>query len=90
MNDRVGFVTRDPDPFIAAGITKKSQKLAQYKSLVGDDVRLLLVANRIQNSGKIGHKTDSAFDFHGFKAVYFFPYPEEALVLREASSNWTP
>jgi hypothetical protein len=84
MNDRVGFVTRNPDSFIMAEITKKSQKLAQYKALVGDDVRLLLVANRIQNSGKIGHKTDSAFNLHGFKAVYFFPYPEKALVLREA------
>jgi hypothetical protein len=43
----VGFVTRNPDPFIAEEIAKKSLKLAQYKSLAGtDDVRLLLVATR--------------------------------------------
>ena len=84
MGDRAGFVTPNPDPIIAAAIAKKSAKLEQYKSLVGCDVRLLLVANRIQNSGKIGCKTDAAFDLHGFKAVYFFPYPEDAFVLREA------
>ncbi len=84
VGDRVGFVTPNPDPMIAAEIAKKGEKLVRYKSLVGDDVRLLLVADRIQNSGKIGHKTDSAFDFHGFRAVYFFPYPEEAIALREA------
>lgn len=81
--DRAGFVTRNPDPIIAAEIAKKGKKLAQYKSLVGDDVRLLLVANRIPNSGKIGAKTESAFDFCGFSAVYFFPYPENAIALRE-------
>ncbi|MFO1125263.1 MAG: hypothetical protein U1E25_08300 [Methylocystis sp.] len=85
MNDRIGFVMPNPDSFIAGEIAKKSKKLAKYKSRVGDDVRLLLVANGVQNSGKIGHNTDSAFDFHGFKAVYFFPYPEKALVLREAT-----
>jgi len=85
MGDRVGFVTRNPDPIIAAEIAKKGKKLAQYKSLVGNDVRLLLVANRIPNSGKIGAKTESAFDFSGFSAVYFFPYPEDAIALREAS-----
>jgi hypothetical protein len=83
VGDRVGFVIPNPDEIIAAEIEKKGKKLVQYKSLVGDDVRLLLVANRIQNSGKVGPKTDSAFDFHGFTAVYFFPYPEDAIALRE-------
>lgn len=86
VGHRVGFVTRNPDPFIAEEIAKKSLKLAQYKALVGgDDIRLLLVADRIKNSGKMGHTTDGEFDFCGFKAVYFFPYPEKALALREAT-----
>lgn len=85
MADRVGFVTQNPDPTIAAAIAEKSKKLVQYKSLAGDDVRLLLVANKIQNSGKIGPQTDGAFDFHGFQAVYFFPYPEKTIALREAT-----
>lgn len=80
---RVGFVTPTPDPFIAAEIAKKSRKLARYKSLVGDDIRLLLVADRTKNSGKMGDTTNGAFDLCGFKAVYFFPYPEKAFVLRE-------
>ena len=84
MSDRVGFVTPNPDAILAEEIARKSKKLAQYKSLVGEDVRLLLVADRIQNSGKIGDMTHGAFDFHGFRAVYFFPYPEKVLVLREA------
>ncbi len=25
------------------------------------------------------------FDFHGFEAVYFFPYPEAAIVLDNAA-----
>ena len=83
VDHRVGFVTPTPDPFIAAEIAKKSRNLAQYKSVVVDDVRLLLVADRIKNSGKMGHTTDGAFDFCGFKAVYFFPYPEKAFVLHE-------
>jgi hypothetical protein len=28
----------------------------------------------------------AAFDFHGFRAVYFFPYPESALMLTNADS----
>ena len=84
VGDRVGFVTPSPDFAIAAEIAKKGMKLAQYKVLAGDDVRLLLVANRIPNSGKLGTKTETAFDFHGFKAVYYFPYPEKAFALREA------
>jgi hypothetical protein len=83
MGDRAGFVIPNPDAIIAAEIAKKGKKLVQYKSLVGDDVRLLLVANRIQNSGKIAHQVDGAFDFCGFKAVYLYPYPEATIALRE-------
>ena len=45
VGDRVGFVIPSPDAIIAAETAKKGKKLPQYKSLVGDDVRLLLVAN---------------------------------------------
>jgi hypothetical protein len=87
MSDRVGFVTPNPDTVLAGEIARKSKKLTLHKSIVGDDVRLLLVADRTQNSGKIGHTPHGAFDFHGFRAVYFFPYPDEVLVLREARNN---
>jgi hypothetical protein len=85
VNDRAGWVTRHPQNIIAAEIEKKSKKLPQYRAAAGDDVRLLLVADRIKNSGKIAHQVEDAFDFHGFKAVYLFPYPEDAIALREAT-----
>jgi hypothetical protein len=84
-NDRVGWVTRNPQNIIAAEIKKKSKKLPQYKAAAGDDIRLLLVADRVQNSGKIDNQVEDAFDFHGFKAVYLYPHPEDAIALREAS-----
>ncbi len=83
VNDRVGWVTLNPQSIIAAEIKKKSKKLPQYKAAAGDDIRLLLVADRSKNSGKIAPQVGDAFDFHGFKAVYLYPHPEEAIVLRE-------
>jgi hypothetical protein len=85
VGDRVGWVTRTPNEIIAAEIEKKGKKLLQYKSLVGDDVRLLLVADGIKNSGKIAREIEGAFLFHGFKKVYLFPYPENAIALCEAN-----
>ena len=69
VNDRVGWVMRNPQNIIATEIEKKSKKLPQYKAVAGDDIRLLLVADRIKNSGKIAPQVEEAFDFHGFKAV---------------------
>ncbi len=63
----------------AAEIEKKSKKLPQYKAVAGDDIRLLLVADRIKNSGKIAPQAEDAFDFHGFKSVYLYPHPEGGL-----------
>jgi hypothetical protein len=85
VNDRVGWVTLNPKNIIAAEIEKKSKKLPQYKAFAGDDIRLLLVADRIKNSGKIAPQAEDAFDFHGFKAVYLYAHPEDAIVLRDAS-----
>ena len=85
VNDRVGWVTRNPESIIATEIEKKSKKLPQYKAIAGDDIRLLLVADRIKNSGKIAPQPEGVFEFHGFTAVYLFPYPEDAIALREAS-----
>jgi hypothetical protein len=85
VNDQAGWVTRNPESIIAAEIEKKSKKLPQYKAVAGDDIRLLLVADRVKNSGKMAPQVEGGFDFHGFKAVYLFPYPEDAIALRGAS-----
>jgi hypothetical protein len=42
VNDRAGFVDRNPHGIIAAGIAKKAAELARYKDAAGSDVRLLL------------------------------------------------
>lgn len=76
LNDRVGFVDRYPEKVIAKTIEKKAQRLSKYKNNVRPDIRLLLVANRIHNSGRLKLERPSVFDFKGFQAVYFFSYPE--------------
>jgi hypothetical protein len=83
VNDRVGFVDRSPHGKIADAIAKKAGELTRYKEAAGSDIRLLLVADRISNSGKLMLDEGEQFDFQGFKAVYLFPYPEDAIVLEE-------
>ncbi len=87
VNDRVGFVDRNPGEIITAAIEKKAKELTRYKAAAGPDVRLLLVADRIQNSGKLMLEGRPAFDFQGFRAVYLFPYPESVIILDEAVSS---
>jgi hypothetical protein len=82
VNDRVGWVNRSPEQIIAGAIRAKGDKLARYKSSVGEDIRLLLVADAIQNSGKLRLAPESRFDLLGFCEVYFYLYPEQAIVLR--------
>jgi hypothetical protein len=84
VNDRVGFVDRNPRKIIAAKIEKKAKELTRYRHAAGSDVRLLFVADRLQNSGKLMLEEQPAFDFHGFQAVYFFPYPESVVILDDA------
>jgi hypothetical protein len=79
--DRVGWVDRSPQKLIADAIELKSKKLLRYQAAVGPDVRLLVVADATYNSGKMRLQEGQKFDFHGFEAVYFFPYPEAFVVL---------
>jgi hypothetical protein len=79
VNDRVGWVDRNPLPIIMDAIKKKSNELERYRTAVGPDIRLLLVADRIQNSGKLTFDDTTALDTQGFQAVYLFPYPESVM-----------
>jgi hypothetical protein len=87
VNDRVGWVDRNPQNIIANAIEKKAKELTRYKSAIGFDVRLLLVADRILNSGKLLLEERVEFDFHGFQAVYLFPYPEAVVILDDAIAS---
>lgn len=83
LNDRVGWVSQDPIELIQAAIDTKGKKLDTYRKNAGPDVRLLLVANHLNNSGKItiSPTTNRYFDLQGFTKVYFLSHPSEALEL---------
>ena len=65
----------------------KSKRLTSYKEAAGEDVRLLLVANRILNSGKSKLVEKTTIDTRGFHVVYFLSYPESVTVFPEALSS---
>lgn len=81
LNDRVGWVDRNPQKIIADAIEAKGKKLQRYQAAAGTDIRLLLVADAIHNSGKMRLQEGHAFDLHGFEAVYLFLYPEGVIAL---------
>ncbi len=76
VDDRVGLVNLNPMPHIVDAVEKKSQRLAEYSRAAGSDIRLLVVADRISNNGKLKLAEKSPLDTKGFRAVYFFSYPE--------------
>ncbi|MEX0921411.1 MAG: hypothetical protein WDZ84_01430 [Rhodovibrionaceae bacterium] len=88
VNDRVGWVDRNPIDRIVEEIKKKSDKLPRYRKCVGsNDIRLLIVANRIMNSGKLSLQEFSAFDVRGFHIVYFLSYPQSITILNCAGNT---
>lgn len=58
-------------------IREKARNLSRYKTNISD-VRLLLVSNRIFNSGKARSPEHMHCNTHGFNKVYYLSYPEEA------------
>jgi hypothetical protein len=80
VNDRVGWVDHDPMPRITAAITEKSKKLLQYQQAVGTDIRLLVFADHINNSGKLSLDEQAPLSLQGFQAVYFLSYPHNIVV----------
>jgi len=80
VNDRVGWVDRNPILRIADAIELKSKNLPRYEKIAGSDIRLLLVADRTSNSGKLKLEKSVQVDRKGFKLVYFLSYPETVTV----------
>lgn len=88
VNDRAGWVDRNPIDRITKEIEKKSEKLPRYKECTSlDDIRLLVVANRIMNSGKLSLQEHPALDVRGFQVVYFLSYPESVTVFECAGNT---
>jgi hypothetical protein len=87
VNDRVGWVDRDPMPRIADAVAQKSGKLAEYKNAAGPDIRLLLIADRFSNSGKLRLEGSLPLHLQGFRIVYFYSRPE-AVTVFDDSAQW--
>jgi hypothetical protein len=75
MDDSRGWVDHAPERKIVESITAKAKLIPQYQSATGSDVRLLIVANRFENSGKLALRSSTAFDLQGFQKVYFYSRP---------------
>ena len=87
VNDRAGSVDPNPVDRITKAIEDKAKKLPRYKECTGlDDIRLLVVANRIMNSGKLSLEECPELDFRGFQVVYFLSYPAPVTVF-ECAGN---
>lgn len=91
VNNRDGWVDRNPIDRIAKAIEDKAEKLQRYKKCTGlGDIRLLLVANRIMNSGKLSLEECPAIDLRGFQVVYFLSYPESVKIFECPVSSGPP
>ncbi len=80
VNARVGWVNANPTTLINDLIEKKSKKLPKYLEAAGPDVRLLIVADRIYNSGKMMLEERTSLNLRGFQVVYFYSYPDSVTV----------
>jgi hypothetical protein len=85
VNHRVGWVDLRPQQQIKQAIEKKSKELSSYVSAAGSDIRLMLVANRFNNSGKLRLQETATFDLRGFSVVYFFSFPETVTVFDQVA-----
>lgn len=84
VNHRAAWVDRNPIDRIAKEIEKKSKNLPRYRKCAGlNDIRLLIVANRIMNSGKLSLQECPALEVRGFQIVYFLSYPESVVVFNK-------
>jgi hypothetical protein len=54
--------------------------LLRYRQACGLDIRLLIVADHYNNSGKLMLEAQAILNVMGFQAVYFFPYPGPVII----------
>jgi hypothetical protein len=88
VKDRVGWVDHNAMPRIAVAVKNKSKDLPRYRRAVGsDDIHLLLVANHINNSGKLVVEEQVQLPLQGFKVVYFFPYPDPIVTIFDSGPD---
>lgn len=76
VSDKVGWVSDIDENLVQKSIDEKAKKLPKYSNNIAD-VRLLLVSNRIFNSGKVCMKKRISCDTRGFTNIYYLSYPDE-------------
>jgi hypothetical protein len=81
VSDNVGWVSNIDKDVIDRVIMRKARNLPKYAMKISD-VRLLIVSDRVFNSGKARLDDDITCDTRGFKHVYYLSYPESAWKLR--------
>jgi hypothetical protein len=76
VSDMVGGVRQMKPQAIEMAIIEKSKNLSKYSKKI-PDIRLLLVSDKMFNSGKARLVSDIICDSHGFNNVYYLSYPDE-------------
>lgn len=77
VSDQVGWVATIDQALLESVIEKKAEKLEKYRKNISD-LRLLMVSDRIYNSGKARLDSTIQCQSFGFSAVYYMSFPEEA------------
>ncbi|MCF6149292.1 MAG: hypothetical protein E3K37_11625 [Candidatus Kuenenia sp.] len=79
IDDNIGWVQRISDIDVEIITKDKSLNIIKYKKN-NNKVSLLIVANRIKNSGKLLLEKNSQINTHGFDKVFFYMHPLDAIV----------
>lgn len=79
MDDNIGWVQRIKDEDIENIVKEKSANISKYQKNV-KNVSLLIVSNRIKNSGKLHLEKSRNINTYGFKNVFFYMHPLEIIV----------
>lgn len=79
MDDNIGWVERITEDKIEKIVKEKSIHIDKYRKNVSN-VSLLIVANRIYNSGKMLLEKSREINTCGFDKVYFYMHPIKVVV----------
>jgi len=84
VDDRVGWVVQNPQKQLQHAIDDKAKKIGAYKKNAGEDIRLLLFADRRNASGMLALPDDLSsltLDTKGFRHVYLYMEVDEVAVI---------
>lgn len=76
VSDKVSWVSNMDKDVIDRAIVEKAKNLSKYTEKISD-IRLLLVSDRIYNSGKARLMNEITFNARSFNKIYYLSYPDE-------------